>query len=169
MKRSVIRSLGELVGVIAVVASLVFVGVEIRQNAEATRAATVQDLGDAWREWNLTMANPALWEPAARMSALEDFSDASYEDAAAVSALMRTLFATWSNAQYQHDRGYLDEEDWQSMLRNMQMNVDGSFSESWTALVEWAWASNRPIYPERFQAVFDSLRAAADSDNLPPE
>jgi hypothetical protein len=160
MTRSRIRAFGETIGIIAVVASLVFVGIEIRQNAEATRAATVQGLGDAWREWNLTMADPALWEPAARMSRLEDFSDASYEDASAAQSLMRSLFATWSNAQYQHARGYLDEGDWQSMVRNMRMNVDGSFSESWTKLVEWAWEKNRPVYPGRFQVFFDSIRAA---------
>ena len=158
MSQSRLRSAGEAIGVLAVVASLGFVGLEIRQNSEATRAATVQSLQNAWLDWNLTMADPALWSAVARLEQLDDLRDASYEDGAAVSSLMRSLFATWSNAQYQHLNGHLDSEYWEAMVRNMKMNVDAqSFGEGWTRLVIWYWEINRPIYPTRFQTLFDEL------------
>ncbi|MDP2479669.1 MAG: ester cyclase [Candidatus Palauibacterales bacterium] len=163
MSASRLRTIGEAASVAALVGSLVFVGVQIHQNAEATRAATVQRLGDALRTWNLTMADPRLWEPAARMMPLDDYSKASTEDRDAVDSQMRSLFAIWSNAQFQHSRGYLDEEDWQGMLRNLRMNLDGTYSNAWTRLVRRTWTQNRPVYPERFQALFDSIDAAVSS------
>ncbi|MGD8320917.1 MAG: hypothetical protein PVJ02_10690 [Gemmatimonadota bacterium] len=114
MSTSRLRAVSESVGVVAVVASLVFVGIQVRQSAEATRAATRQNLSDAWREWNLAMSDPVLWEPAARLSELDDPAQGSYEDTSAVVSLMRSLFTTWSNAFFQHDQGYLDEETCQA-------------------------------------------------------
>lgn len=48
------RGFVELIGIVAVVASLIFVGLEIRQNATATRGATQQQLAASARE--ITMA-----------------------------------------------------------------------------------------------------------------
>jgi nuclear transport factor 2 (NTF2) superfamily protein len=162
-----LRTLGEAVSVIALVGSLVFVGIETHQSAEATRAASVQGLEDAWRAWNLTMADPRLWGPTALMLPLDDYSKASREDQDAVSSLIRSLFAIWSNAQFQHSQGYLDVDDWQSMLRNMRMNLDGRYGGDWARLVRWVWTQNRPIYADRFQALFDSIDAAVSSGRGP--
>jgi len=163
MSASRLRTIGEAVSVVALVGSLLFVGIETHQGAEATRAATVQRLGDALRTWNLTMADPRMWGPAVRMMPLDDYSKVSTEDRDAVASQIRSLLAIWSNVQFQHSRGYLDEDDWQSMLRNMRMNLDGTYSDGWTRLVHWVWTHNRPIYPDRFQALIDSIDAAASS------
>jgi len=163
MSASRLRTLGEAVSVVALVGSLVFVGIETHQSAEATRAATVQRLEDALETWNLTMADPRLGGPAARMMPLDDYSKASTEDQIAVASVVRALLSTWSNAQFQHGRGYLDEDDWQAMLRNMRMNLDGTYGDGWTRLVHWVWTQNRPVYPDRFQALFDSIDAAVSS------
>jgi len=96
-----IRTWTEAIGLIAVVASLVFVGLEIRQNAEATRAATAQSLNDGWLEWNLRMATPDRWEVVAHLRELDDLSEASYEDAQALRSLMRSIFQHWSNLHWQ--------------------------------------------------------------------
>ena len=55
------RRIVEAIGIIGVVGSLVFVGVEIRQNSIATRAATDADIADSFRELSLAQAtSPAL-------------------------------------------------------------------------------------------------------------
>jgi len=46
----------ELVGLVAVVATLVFVGMEIRQNTRAVRSATTQAIADQSMELTLSMA-----------------------------------------------------------------------------------------------------------------
>ena len=51
-----VRRVFELVGLFGVVASLIFVGLEVRQSAAATRAATAQEVTSAFRDLNLAMA-----------------------------------------------------------------------------------------------------------------
>ena len=51
-----VRRTAELIGLFGVMASLIFVGLEIRQNAAATRAATAQEVTSAFRDLNLAMA-----------------------------------------------------------------------------------------------------------------
>ena len=46
----------ELVGTVGVIASLIFVGVQIQQGAAATRSATVLQLKDSWVQLNLAGA-----------------------------------------------------------------------------------------------------------------
>ena len=66
----------EAVGAIGVIASLVFVGVQVRQSAEATRGATVLQLKENWSQFNLTLLeNPEI------VDALDDVLDAGFEEA----------------------------------------------------------------------------------------
>ena len=52
-----------MLGTIGMIAGLVFVGAEIRQSTVATKAATVQQVKDAWLDFNLTVASsPELAE-----------------------------------------------------------------------------------------------------------
>ena len=76
------RRVAELVGVFSVVASLVFVGLEIRQGAEATRTATVQEVVDGWKEINIWLATDQSWlEARLAFDEAEDPSHLSYESA----------------------------------------------------------------------------------------
>jgi uncharacterized phage protein gp47/JayE len=47
----------QVVGIFALVASLIFVGIEVRQNSIATRSATNAAVKDAFRELNLVIAS----------------------------------------------------------------------------------------------------------------
>ena len=60
MSRKAIR---ETLGFLAVVASLVFVGIEIQQNTSAIRGQTRQSLNADYREWQMAMAtSPELFQ-----------------------------------------------------------------------------------------------------------
>jgi hypothetical protein len=55
------KTLGELIGFVGVVASLVFVGLEVRQNTLAARAGAYQDMGTAISDlWLLAAQDPSL-------------------------------------------------------------------------------------------------------------
>jgi hypothetical protein len=154
VKASRIRTVSETVGLLAVVASLVFVGLEVRQGAEATRAATAQSLNDGWLELNLTMSNPENWRPVGRLFELEDLSEATYEDNAAVHSLMRSLFQHWSNLHWQYLNGQLDQRLWDGVLRNMEGNMRDL---RWRRLMIWTWGSQGPIYHDEFQQLFGDI------------
>ena len=82
------RGLVELIGIVAVVASLIFVGLEIRQNAAATRGATQQQLVTGARNVTLTLAdNPEL--AALDVRAYTMVRGESHEDLSAFSEVER--------------------------------------------------------------------------------
>ena len=103
----------ELIGVVAVVLSLMFVGYEIRQNTNISAAQAVFDLNEAGRQ-NLLMrvSNP---EVAALVSAAENEPESMTE-------LQRNQFRSWvfsfmnlyESAWNHHRRGVISDEDLES-------------------------------------------------------
>ena len=57
LQRSSIKDLAEVVGTVAVVLGLVFVGVELRNNTAAVRAATFQSLTDISNDYIMQIAS----------------------------------------------------------------------------------------------------------------
>jgi hypothetical protein len=51
------QRIAEFVGLVGVIGSLVFVGLEVRQSTLATKAATDASLADSFRELNLAITS----------------------------------------------------------------------------------------------------------------
>ncbi len=105
------RWLMEVFGLGAVVVSLVFVGLEVRQNTVAVRSATQQAIADQANELNIAMATDAqLSELTARM--MRGATDAeltpgeSWQLSMAVTAGLRRV----ENIYLQVQNGVLDED-----------------------------------------------------------
>ena len=113
------RSVVDLVGVAAVVASLIFVGVQVQQGASATRSATVLQLKDSWVQLNLALATSPELSNAFDIVETQGW-DTNPQANRLVAAFYRALFHTWSNAYYQFLNGTLEEDQYLS-----------SFSQPW--------------------------------------
>lgn len=104
-------SLGELIGAAGVIASLVYVALQIRNNTNAVVAGTHQALFDSWSGLSSSLTdNPEL-------SSLILKAAAGYEDLAADERMRFEAFATpllgqFENAYLQHQRGLLPKETW---------------------------------------------------------
>ena len=149
----------EVVGAVSLIASLLFVGEQVRQSAEATRGATVLQLKENWSQLNLTMMeNPEV------VDALDLVLDVGLENAdrrsqITVEAWMRTILHNWSNGYFQYRNGTLDSEQWQSILSDMHFEtrykpVAGSRVPLWDV-----WDRNSYGFDESFRALMDSLKA----------
>ncbi len=103
----------ETIGVLGVVASLIFVGLEIRQNTAVARGQTRQELESMNQEWlTLITADPAysdLWYRA--WIAGQDIApDAEYRADMMMTQFMRRL----ENIYFQYSEGLVDETALQS-------------------------------------------------------
>jgi len=156
-----LRSTVELLAALAVVASLVFVGIEIRQNSEATRAAATQDLGQSWIDWNLATATREIQEAVVTVGQFADPSEAPMIDQRIAESYARSLFSNWSISHYQYRMGVLDPPLWDAVMRDMGGSVDPA--QPFGRLILWAWHRNRHLYVENFTALMDSLAAAGES------
>lgn len=167
------RRIAELVGLIGVIASLIFVGVEIRQNSIATRAATDAGVADGFRELNLVVASsPELAK--ALTANPENPAEAPAEDQVLMLALYRALFHIWSNVHRQHLNGTIDPNIFQAVVQEISAyagevpagaDIDDIERRQW--LGSWAWNSERFIFNPDFQIFVDSILAGNPLSPLP--
>ncbi len=160
------RRIAELVGLIGVIASLIFVGVEIRQNSIATRAATDAAVADGFRELNLVVASSPELAKALAANA-DNPAEAAAEDQVLMLGLYRALFHTWSNAHRQHLNGTIDPSIFQAVVQEISAyavevpdGADIDDIERRQRMATWAWDSERFIFNPDFQIFVDSILAA---------
>ena len=150
MNWEAISAVGEIVGAGAVVVSLIYLSIQIRQNTKASKAATVQDMTNKWVQINLWSA-----ESPERRFKMTDLDPSSAEFLQGL-ALYRALFHQWANNLYQFNNGVLDEASFKPTIAEIQHILSvpqrrNSFSVAWMAA--------KHIYHEDFQNLFESLLA----------
>jgi len=148
------RDLVEAVGVAGVIAGLIFVGAEIRQNSIATQAATTQQVKDAWLELNLTMASTPELSTAFALAQSEGLESLDPGSQVMVISFFRSLFHNWSNGYSQYLIGTLDEPQWTPHFRDAAVAAEDPVALS-------VWRDWNYVYDDDFRALFDSLIVAA--------
>ena len=153
----------EMVGIVAIVASLIFVGGELRQNAIATRAAMNAEIADTFVDLNLVVASsPELTQR------LADFADnpaaAPREAQIQMLAIWRAVFHTWSNVHRQHLNGTIDPAIYESVVQEVSTYAAAAAKTNKNAdivrrqaLMRWAWESERFIFNPDFQVFVDGI------------
>jgi hypothetical protein len=147
--------LGQIVAILAnigVIASLVFVGVQVQQGATATRSATVLQLKDAWVQLNLASATSVDLATAFQAINEKGWNGASFGEKELVTAFYRTLFHNWSNAYYQYQNETLDENQWGAYIREARWNVENPN-------VRLIWTEWNHVYDDSFRTLMDNLIA----------
>ncbi|MBS0384585.1 MAG: hypothetical protein JSS00_04465 [Proteobacteria bacterium] len=137
--------LSQVIAALAVLASLVFVGLQIRQNTQSQKIVAVSSLAAAIAAINVpAMQSPALGEALAK--AMRDWNSATREQRVLAHFFLFSYFKLAENAWYQHSRGVLDTTQWtgwETMLR--------AFYHSAGVQNGW-WPRRRRAYSPEFQA-----------------
>ena len=146
--------LSQVVGAIAVLASLVFVGLQIRQNTQSQKVVAVDSLAAAIAAINVpAIASPALGE--ALSKALQDWGSASRDQRIVAHYFLFSYFKLGESAWYQQRSGVLDPTQWigwETMLRAFYHS--GGVQSAW-------WPRRRHAYSPEFQAYLAGI-------SLPP-
>ncbi len=106
-----VQAISETLGLIIVISSLIYVGLEVRQNAKATRAATMNNIMisscDAYRSLSESEnVGRLVW------AGVQDPSELSEADRWRFSEQIAALFHNFQNAHYQWKLGVYDQESW---------------------------------------------------------
>lgn len=108
MTLSDLADIAEIVGGVAVVISLVYLAIQVRQNTNLVRNATLQSNTALWSSLLSNLAGPGVVEAyAAGMSGKSDIQPVHYTQ---FFLLCRGLFAAFENQYYQFRQGVLDQE-----------------------------------------------------------
>ena len=103
--------LSQIVGAVAVVASLIFVGFQVRQNTRSQRVVAVNSLAAAAVAINVpAMESPAFGE--ALSTALADWKSATREQRIIAHYFLFSFFKLSESAWYQHRVQALDTPQW---------------------------------------------------------
>jgi hypothetical protein len=151
-------SLGEFVGSIAVVLSLLYLAVQIRQNTATERTSSRQTILDTFYT--------ALWDLGASperkrvlTAGLANFEALSDQDKATFQLTMIRYLGNVYNGLLLRDAGMLDEETFSVIADTMLATLITTGGRQW-------WAASQDGSPPTIRDYID--RRLSDTDNLPP-
>ncbi len=154
----------QILGGIGVIASMIYVGIQIRNNARALRAATYQQLSIINLQGWFSMAHNGETTDIV-LRGMDDFFSLSRVEKARFRFLIMGYVGGFANAWFQLKIGTLRDNDWKAISGDM----DAFFSTPGTQAA-WLLVKNR-FNPE-FTAFVDQIlirQAQAVANHKPPE
>ena len=128
-----LANLGELIGGIAVVASLIYLAIQIRQNTANVRSATLATNTEIWTSMLGQFAHPDFNE--AYLQGSMGNSDLQPKLFLQFYLMSRSIFVAFENQYYQYRKGTLDAEiylGYERSLSNQILSFPG-FQAYWRA------------------------------------
>ena len=150
--------LAQIAGAVGVLGSLIFVGLQIRQNTQSQRVVAVESLMAAIAAINVpAMQSPALGTALAKV--LTDWTAASHDERVIAHYFLFCFFKLHEQAWYQHKSRVLDEAQWIGWE-----NLIRAYYHSPGIQQVW-WPSRRHAFSAQFQAY---LAATTPSQGITP-
>ena len=121
----------EIVGIVAIVASLVFVGLQMRQTHEIALVTLTQMRSDASRELAVAQISS---EPIHAIDAKVEAGETLTPYEVMTRSLLPFIFYNqFENSHFLYSKGYITEEQWQSDLVAIRYftNTQPSYSQYW--------------------------------------
>lgn len=149
-------NLGEFVGAIAVVLTLLYLAFQIRSNTQAVRSNTFQTVVDSLTGGISIIAQDAeltyIW-----VNGLSQSKDLSETERGRLRLLLLMAIRMWENAFYQSEHGTLERSQWEGILRDILSIVHQPGFRHW-------WASTPGVVSNDFQAFINgALRSVPES------
>ncbi len=105
----------QVLGIFAVVVSLIFVGLEMRQSQRIALSAAYQARADSSMNIRMAAVSPEAIQGAwGKISQGQDFEAMTPDERAAMYSLMSGNMVYLENMHYQYVNGFITEEHWQT-------------------------------------------------------
>jgi hypothetical protein len=149
----------QIVAALCVLASLVFLIVEVRANTRSQRVLAVNSLSVGIAQINVpTMGSPALGDALA--IATRDWSAATREQRIVAHYFLFSFFKLHENAWYQQRAGMLEPEQWQGWESQIRLYYHSpGVKKAW-------WPMRRTAYSKAFQDWLATTTPPEDAASL---
>lgn len=138
-----ISAIAEVVGVVGLIASLIFVGFQMKQTAKAINVSSNHGIQEALRDMVMRIAeNESL--TSVFMQGMAEPESASAIDEYRFALTMQATIQFYANAYYQHSVGALDETTWQSIDAQLGNGLKSPGAQAY-------WARRGSNYPKDFE------------------
>ena len=146
-------SIAEFSGAIAVVASLFYVGTQVREGSRATRGQTFDSISRQLNDAAAKMIDdPELLEISTRACLDQELNEVEAQRYA-VGLLM--LFRIVQSAHHQHTLGLIEEDQLLSLIDSASTNLSNIYGQK-------LWHSRRHLHDPEFCEFMDSFIQTAD-------
>jgi hypothetical protein len=148
MNWDAIGAVGELVGSVAVLVTLIYLALQIRQNTHATRAASHHAITDALNQLNLDLANndavAQLW-----LAGMDDRASLNDLQRERFDALLRAYMHVCDTMYYQAQVGAGDHGLWKAEETYLNRILTSNGGKSW--------------FEENYSSISTGFRAAIEN------
>lgn len=147
MDWNALGSIAEILGALGVIASLLYLSRQVRQNTQATRLAMSHSLATAVRDWN----RPMVTDPELAMTfqrGVEDPSQLNEVERSRFMQLCFSFFRMFEDIHYQFRHGALESDVWEAHANNY-----GTYAKS--PGMQAYWQLRREIFQPAFREYID--------------
>jgi hypothetical protein len=160
MNWEAVAAISELVGAAGVIASLIYLSIQIRHNSrqvdEQTRAlnaASLEAIEAAFSRWRQPIASSeqaaSVWR-----RCLEDFESLSADEQTQASAMLQELCWSWVTTLFRTTSGDFTGMDAEVGIKNLLAVLRNPGARQW-------WDQNSEEYPDNFVALVESRIAGS--------
>ncbi len=160
MNWDAIGAVGEIVGALAVVASLGYLASQIRIQNRESRLSAMHDIAVGFRDTLATIADEGIAELLDK--SIEDYSSLSQAETLRIIAVVGRVLRVWEEAYLLYEAGRLDDRMWQPMLRQF----NGYLSVTGFAKV---WALRKQYFDNGFREFVDNMEREEYVFELPAD
>lgn len=151
-------NLGDFIGGLAVVVTLVYLALQIRQNTAALRTASRQEIVSGYRDANRLWLHPGAARAYAR--GVREFPDMPFDELSLFGTMFNDQALFFQGAFALYESGQLEEETYQAYLTWFTANVATPGGPAWWNEV------GRPIFTPRMVAAVDARLAAGELPDI---
>ena len=158
MNWEAISAVGQIVGAVAVVISVIYLALQVRSNARQTRLASMRSMSDAFNGFLQGLAgNPQMGELWYR--GVTDYESIKGGDLPRFNALIDHLFRIFEDMYYQKLEGHLDPRVWRGFEAPMRDIIAYPGIQAW-------WRSRAHWFSKEFGKFVDELACTAGPPSL---
>ena len=148
MSIDLLANYADIISGVAVIVSLIYVGVQVRRNTRSTRSQTNQLAHESLASVSMEVAkSPQLTELTSK--AMSDFDQLTTLEKYQYDMIMLTLFRRYENVYYQFCEGLLEKDLWQGYVGSILFyyHTDGGRA---------FWQNRRNLFAPKFRAWLES-------------
>lgn len=158
MNWEAISAMGQIVGAVGVIVSVIYLAQQVRSNARQTRLASMRTMSDAFNQWLRSLAEyPHVGE--LYYKGMRDFASIEGADLPRFSGMMDHLFRIWEDMFYLKLEGHLDPRVWRGFEAPMRDIIAYPGAQAW-------WRSRSHWFSREFAEFIDELARAAKQPSL---
>jgi hypothetical protein len=143
-----LANIGEFVGGIAVIATLVHLAIQIRQNTRSVRSATFQSVVDSFTDYTFELSKDAELTRL-YLHGLNEPNELSEQDSQRFHFLMLTIIRRFESAFQQQSSMMLTPSQWSGFRGSAAGVLSSPGGGKW-------WVANRALFTEEFQNFVES-------------